>query len=243
MITRIHCPQGLAPGASVALPAVAAHHVARVLRLGEGDPLVLFDGRGGEWAAAIARVRKDEVHVDLGRFIDVEREPPLAVTLVQSLPAADKMDWIVQKCTELGVAKIRPVAAKRSVIRLSGERMERRIGHWRGVAVAACEQCGRNRVPFVAPLVDLPQYLASLQEDNGIRLLLAPGAGRRLAELQRPAGPVTLLAGPEGGFEEGELRAADSVGFQAVVLGPRVLRTETAGMAAVSAMMALWGDF
>lgn len=243
MITRIHCPQGLAPGASVALPAVAAHHVARVLRLREGDPLVLFDGRGGEWTAAIAHIRKDEVHAALGSFDGADREPPLDVTLVQAVPAADKMDWIVQKCTELGVAAIRPVAAKRSVIRLSGERMERRVRHWCGVAVAACEQCGRNRVPAVAPIVDLPQYLASLPEDNGMRLLLAPEAGRRVAELRPPAGPVTLLAGPEGGFDGDELLAAASVGFQAVTLGPRVLRTETAGLAAVAAMMALWGDF
>lgn len=243
MVTRIHCPQALSPGVRVALPEVAAHHVARVLRLAVGDPLVLFDGRGGEWTARIERILKDEVHAGLERFDEVEREPPLAVTLVQALPAADKMDWIAQKCTELGVSAIRPVASKRSVIRLSGERMERRVRHWQGVVAAACEQCGRNRVPTVEPLLDLPQYLAQAAEDGGMKLLLVPESGFRLNALARPAGPVILLVGPEGGFDAGETAAARSAGFQPVSLGPRVLRAETAGMAAMASVMALWGDF
>jgi 16S rRNA (uracil1498-N3)-methyltransferase len=242
MITRIHCPQGLAPGAHVTLPETAGHHVARVLRLKEGDPLILFDGRGGEWTAAITLVRKDEVRADLKSFDPVDRETPLAVTLVQAVAAADKMDWIVQKCVELGVAAIRPVAAKRSVIRLSGERMERRVAHWQAVAAAACEQCGRNRVPVVAPIVDLPQYLGEPAVENELRLLASPVDARRLRELPQPQGGVTLLVGPEGGFEDGELQAAHAVGFRGVNLGPRVLRTETAGAAALAGMMALWGD-
>jgi 16S rRNA (uracil1498-N3)-methyltransferase len=153
------------------------------------------------------------------------------------------MDWIMQKAVELGVARIAPVACRRSVIRLSGERMERRVAHWQAVAVAACEQCRRNRVPEVVPLVDLPQFLGGSAGDNGLRLILAPDAGTRLAALPKPTGLVTLLVGPEGGFDEGELAAAASAGFQAVSLGPRVLRTETAGLAALAAMMALWGDF
>ncbi|RLJ62119.1 16S rRNA (uracil(1498)-N(3))-methyltransferase [Sulfurisoma sediminicola] len=242
MITRIHCPQGLAPGAHVALPETAAHHVSRVLRLKEGDPLILFDGRGGEWTAAITLVRKDEVRADLKTFDPVDREAPLAVTLVQAVAAADKMDWIVQKCVELGVAAIRPVAAKRSVIRLSGERMERRVAHWQAVAAAACEQCGRNRVPPVAPIVDLPQYLGEPAVENELRLLASPLDARRLRELPKPQGGVTLLVGPEGGFEDGESQAAHAVGFRGVNLGSRVLRTETAGAAALAGMMALWGD-
>jgi len=242
MITRIHCPQGLAPGAHVVLPETAGHHVARVLRLKEGDPLILFDGRGGEWTAAITLVRKDEVRADLKSFDPVDRETPLAVTLVQAVAAADKMDWIVQKCVELGVAAIRPVAAKRSVIRLSGERMERRVAHWQAVAAAACEQCGRNRVPPVAPIVDLPQYLGEPAVENALRLLASPVDARRLRELPQPPGGITLLVGPEGGFEDGELQAAHAVGFRGVNLGPRVLRTETAGAAALAGMLALWGD-
>ncbi len=246
MITRIHCPQDLAPGAHVALPATAAHHVARVLRLKEGDALTLFDGRGGEWMARIALIRKDDVHADLVSFDPVERESLPAITLVQSVAAADKMDWIVQKCVELGVAAIRPVAAKRSVIRLSGERMERRVAHWQAVANAACEQCGRNRVPQVAPIVDLPQYLGERSRDNEgeneLCLLALPTAPRRLRDWPEPSGAVSLLVGPEGGFDEGELLAARAAGCEGVNLGPRVLRTETAGAAAIASMTALWGD-
>lgn len=242
MITRIHCPQGLAPGATVALPAVAGHHVARVLRLKEGDALTLFDGRGGEWSATIARIHKDDVHAHLLAFDAVERESQPAVTLVQSIAAGDKMDWIVQKCVELGVAAIRPVAAKRSVVRLSGERMERRVAHWQAIAVAACEQCGRNRVPRVAPIVDLPQYLAEPAAENGLRLLALPDSTRRVRDLAQPEGPVSLLVGPEGGFEEGELAAARLTGYGDVSFGSRVLRTETAGAAALAGMLVLWGD-
>jgi 16S rRNA (uracil1498-N3)-methyltransferase len=242
MIARFHCPVPLAPGALVELPAEAAHHATKVLRLAEDDHVMLFDGRGGEWLGRLRRAGK-AVKVVLESFDAVEREAPLAVTLVQGLPAADKMDWIVQKGVELGVAAFRPVAARRSVIRLSGERMERRVAHWQAVAVAACEQSRRNRVPPVAPLIDLPQFLAGTPADNETRLMLAPGAALRLADLPRPAGPVSLLVGPEGGFEEGEVLAAASAGFRSVSLGPRVLRTETAGLAALAAIMALWGDW
>jgi len=242
MVARFHCSFPLAPGAVVELPAEAAHHAVKVLRLAEGDPVVLFDGRGGQWLARLVPAGRT-VRAVLEAFDEAEREAPLAITLAQGLPAADKMDWIVQKGVELGVARFVPVAARRSVIRLSGERMERRVAHWRGVAVAACEQSGRNRVPEVAPLIDLPQFLGAAAEDNGMRLLLSPEAGESLRELPPPAGPVTLLVGPEGGFEENELLAAAAAGFRPVRLGPRVLRTETAGLAAAAAMMALWGDF
>lgn len=242
MIPRFHCPFPLAPGATVDLPPEAAHHATRVLRMNEGDGVILFDGRGGEWFGTLRRVGRT-MAVALQSFDEVDREPPLSITLAQGLPAADKMDWIVQKGVELGAARIVPVACRRSVIRLSGERMERRVAHWQAVAIAACEQCRRNRVPEVAPLVDLPQFLGEAAGDNALRLILAPGAELSLAGLPKPGGPVTLLIGPEGGFEEGELAAAASAGFQAVGLGPRVLRTETAGPAALAAMMALWGDF
>lgn len=242
MIPRFHCPFPLAPGAHVDLPPEAAHHAIKVLRMEDGDEVILFDGRGGEWMGRLHRVGKG-MSVALESFDAADRMPPLSITLAQGLPAADKMDWIMQKSVELGVAAIRPVTCRRSVIRLSGERMERRVAHWQAVAVAACEQCRRNRVPEVALLLDLPQFLGAVAGDNGLRLILEPGAGQRLAELPKPVGPVTLLIGPEGGFEDGELAAARSAGFQSVSLGPRVLRTETAGIAAIAAMMALWGDF
>ena len=242
MLPRFYVPQGLAAGATVELPEAAAHHALRVLRLSDGDAAILFDGNGGEWLAKLVRAGP-ALRAVLETFAPADRVPELPLTLVQGLPAADKMDWIVQKCTELGVAQIRPVAAKRSVVKLSGERMERRVHHWQQVAVAACEQSGRNRVPAVAPLLDLPQYLALTAPENEIRIVLAPDAPRSLREMTRPTGPVTLLIGPEGGFEEGEIRAAQTAGFTPLTLGPRILRTETAGIAALAAMMALWGDF
>lgn len=242
MLPRFHVPQGLAPGATVELPAEAVHHAMRVLRLGDGDRVTLFDGRGGEWCARLVR-GGPSLRATLEEFAPADRAAPLSITLVQGLPAADKMDWIVQKATELGVAAMQPVAAKRSVVRLSGERMERRCRHWQQVAVAACEQCGLNRVPTVASLLDLPQYLGLAAPPNDVRLFLAPEAERSLSGMAKPAGAATLLVGPEGGFEEGEMRAILASGFQPVSLGPRVLRTETAGIAAISAMLALWGDF
>jgi 16S rRNA (uracil1498-N3)-methyltransferase len=242
MIPRFHCPFPLAPGATVDLPPEAMHHATKVLRMNDGDGVILFDGRGGAWFGTLRRVGK-AMAVVLQSFADMDREPPLAITLAQGLPAADKMDWIVQKAVELGVAAIRPVACRRSVIRLSGERMERRVAHWQAVVIAACEQCRRNRVPEVGTLRDLPQFLGETSVQNPLRLVLAPEAGRRLAELPQPVEPVMLLVGPEGGLEEGELMAAVSAGFQPVSLGPRVLRTETAGIAALAAMLALWGDF
>jgi 16S rRNA (uracil1498-N3)-methyltransferase len=165
------------------------------------------------------------------------------VTIAQALPTADKMDWIIQKGVELGAAAFRPLVARRSVVRLVGERLARRVGHWQNVAIAACEQCRRNLVPTVAEPLDLPQFLGEAAAQNDIRLLLAPSVSLRLTGLPPPTRAVTLLIGPEGGFEDDELAAAAFAGFQAVSLGPRVLRTETAGAAALATMMALWGDF
>jgi 16S rRNA (uracil1498-N3)-methyltransferase len=239
MIPRLYCPSPLAFGSVVDLPESAAHHAKRVLRLGAGDEVTLFDGQGAEFAATL--LAGDRALV--GEHKPVDREAPLRVTLAQALPAADKMDWVVQKAVELGVAAIQPLAARRSVVRLSGDRALRRIAHWQQVAVAACEQCGRNRVPVVAPLHDLPHYLGEAAVGETARLLLSPDAGPRLSELPPPRGTVTLLVGPEGGFEDDEILAASAAGFTALRLGPRVLRTETAGLAAVAAMMALWGDY
>jgi len=247
MIPRFHCPPSactLAPGAQVDLPEATAHHAVKVLRMKAGDALILFDGVGGEWQGELAKVGPGRTaRVALKAFVAHDRESPLAVTLAQALPAGDKMDWVVEKSVELGVAAIQPLAAKRSVIRLSSERMERRLAHWNHIACAACEQCGRNRVPTVAPVLDLPQYLALAKAQNALRLVLAPGAGATLRDLPRPDRPAILMVGPEGGWEEGELQAARTAGFQAVALGPRVLRTETAGAAALAALQALWGDF
>ncbi|MDR2000957.1 MAG: 16S rRNA (uracil(1498)-N(3))-methyltransferase [Zoogloeaceae bacterium] len=242
MLPRFFCSATLAPGANIALPPDAAHHAAKVLRLGEGDRIILFDGRGGEWTGRLRHAGKT-VNAAIESFNADDRQPPVSITLAQGLPAADKMDWIVQKAVELGVTRIVPVACRRSVIRLSGERMERRVAHWQAVAIAACEQCRRNLVPEITPLIELPQFLGAAAADDNTRLILAPGAETRLAGLPKPASAITLLIGPEGGFEDSELAAAASAAFHPVSLGPRVLRTETAGPAALAAMMALWGDF
>jgi 16S rRNA (uracil1498-N3)-methyltransferase len=211
------------------------------LRLGDGDAVILFNGLGGQVdgrLVASARVRLETVR-------DVDCEAPLAVTLVQSLPAGDKMDWVVQKAVELGVACIQPVMARRSIVQLSGERAQRRGEHWQQVAVAACEQCGRNRVPAVLPLVDLLHYLSEPVSGDMLRWILLPndaGADDRLGNQERPSGPVTLLVGPESGFDASEVLSAKSHGFLSRRLGPRILRSETAGLAALAAMQALWGD-
>lgn len=240
---RFFCPQALAPGALLALPENAARHAVRVLRLTAGQAITLFDGRGGEYAARIAAVRKDEVSAEVLDWRAAECESPLSIRLVQALQAGDKMDLTVQKAVELGVAAIQPVASRRSVVRLDGERALRRVEHWRGVAASACEQCGRNRVPAVHPLLPLRDWLQQPAAAGELRLSLAPEAATGLRQLDRPAGRVTVLTGPEGGLTAAELAAAAAAGFRPLRLGPRVLRTETAAVALLAAMQVLWGDF
>ncbi len=241
MNPRFFCPQPLVPHGLAELPAAAAHHALRVLRLAVGDAVTLFDGRGGEYPGRIAEAGRG-VRVRLAERLPVERESSLEITLAQALPSGDKMDFVVQKAVELGVARLQPLLAARSVVRLSGERAERRVEHWRQVAVAACEQCGRNRLPEIAPILDLRQWLGRLPQDNEIRrLLLSPRAGLRPRELPGEGGFI-LLVGPEGGLGEEEAAAARRAGFADLSLGPRILRTETAGPAALAALGALFGD-
>ena len=241
MTSRFFYPEGLE--GCVDLPEAIAHHAARVLRMSPGDALVLFDGHGREAAAVIESVARG-VRVQVGAFREVSRESTLNITLYQALSTADKMDWVVQKAVELGVTAIVPVCAERSVLRLSGDRAAKRVAHWQEVAISACAQCGRNRVPNVADIAPLPAALAACGAD--IRLILAPGGGTRLSEM--PLGPaqadsLALFVGPEGGWSAGELTAAQAAGLTALQLGPRVLRTETAGLAALAALAALHGDF
>lgn len=238
---RFYCREALAPGAHIDLPEPVARHAVRVLRLPPGAEIVLFDGRGGEYEARIERIEKDRVVAALGVWHDVERESGLKVTLVQAVQAGEKMDYTVQKAVELGVSHIVPVYSRRSVIRLAGERAARRVAHWQGVAAAACEQCGRNQVPQLAPLEKLESWLAR-PADGALRLILAPDGEVDLVDLP-PAQNVQMLIGAEGGLDPQEIIAARQVGFIAVRMGPRILRTETAGLAALAAMQALWGDF
>ena len=203
--------------------------------------MVLFDGRGGEYLAHIQRIERERVVAELASWQEVERESPLAVTLVQALQAGEKMDFTIQKAVELGVRDIVPVESRRSVLRLSGERAAKRVAHLQGVAASACEQCGRNQVPLVAPLERLDQWLAR-PANGALRLMLAPDADQALADLP-PASAVQLLIGAEGGLDPQEVLAARQAGFRPVRMGPRVLRTETAGLAALAILQALWGDF
>jgi 16S rRNA (uracil1498-N3)-methyltransferase len=239
---RFFCPPPLIAGADVALPPGTGHHAVRVLRLKEGDALLLFDGEGGECAARLIRIDGSTVLARIGERRSVERESPLAVTLVQGLAAADRMDYAIQKAVELGVAAIVPVMAARSVARVEGERARRRAEHWRQIVVAACEQCGRNRLPAIHAPCDFSKWLRAPSTAVS-RLLLAPDAGRSLGELDRPDGAIELLVGPEGGFTPDESAAAVAAGFHLVRLGPRILRTETVASTALAAMNALWGDW
>lgn len=244
---RFYCPAPLADhpaGSDLPLPDSIARHAIRVLRLRPGDQLVLFDGLGGEYPAQLTEVGRNDAAVALGTWRAVEREAPLPLTLIQAVQAAEKMDLTIQKAVELGVAAIVPATSRRSVVRLSGERAERRLEHWRGIVASACEQCGRNRLPGVAELASVSEVLTQLPAISGgeLRLMFLPDAEHSLATLPPPSG-VTLLVGAEGGLDPVEEQAALAAGFTPVRLGPRVLRTETAGLAALAAMQALWGDF
>lgn len=225
-------------GAVIELPDAVAHHAQHALRLRDGAAIVLFDGRGGEYAARLAAGRRAAAEVLA--FDPVERESPLAVTLIQSFVPNEKLDWIVEKSTELGVARIVLAPTERSVARFDAQRLARKRAHWREVAIAACCQCGRNRVPAV---LDASTFAGALQlaRDCAARRLLAPGAGEALARDVR-ARSVAVAIGPEGGFTEQEIALAQRAGFVVTALGPRVLRTETAGPAALAALQAIAGD-
>jgi 16S rRNA (uracil1498-N3)-methyltransferase len=226
-------------GQIVALPDAAAHHAVRVVRLAVGDELVLFDGAGGEYAATLAAVDRRGAAVRIVAFDPVERESPLAVTLAQALAANDAMDYAVRKAVELGVAAIQPLVTAHSAPLPAGERGTRRVAHWRQVAIAACEQCGRNRVPEIAAPEPLSAWVSAWQ---GSGLVLTADATTSLAAVAPAAGPIALLVGPEGGLSERAVAAARARGFVPVRLGTRVLRTETAGIAALAVLQARWGD-
>ena len=239
-----HVDAHLGPGARVELPRELAHHLGRVLRLSDGATLSLFNGAGGCWLARLHIGGGAPATADVLAALDDERESPLRVILGQGLSSGDRMDITVQKAVELGIASIAPLATARAVVKLSGDRAERRREHWQRIAIAACEQCRRSVVPPVEPVQALRNWLASLPVDAP-KWLLCAHEGQRLADLPRPAEGATgyLRAGPEGGFSDEERTLVIGAGFVPVRLGPRVLRTETAAMAALAAMQTLWGDF
>lgn len=240
---RFFCPGDLSQGATRDLPDDAAHHASRVLRLTVGDLVIVFNGDGGESDAQISSIGRDHVAVRVGRWRDRDAESPVRVTLVQGLSARERMDFTLQKAVELGVAEVFPVEMRRSVMRLGDERAARRVEHWQNLVVAACEQCGRNRVPVVHSVSALPDWLGEHRAKPDVqRIVLSPLARQTLRALPAPR-QVVLLAGPEGGFAPEELDMATACGFAPVRLGPRILRTETAALAALAAIHALWGDF
>ncbi len=232
---RFHCPAPLNTGLTLSLPAGAARHV-QVLRLQPGDVITLFNGEGGEFDATVTRMGRSDVEVEVGAHHLVEREATRAVHLLAGITANERMDWLVEKATELGVTSITPLVAERSVLKLKGERADKKLAHWQGVAVAAAEQCGRNRVPTIYPAVTLNEWLK--KAPPGARWVLSLSESTRpLAELASSGAggtPVTVLSGPEGGLSPSEEAAALAAGFEPVTLGPRVLRAETAPLAVLA---------
>ena len=232
---RFFCPTPLATGLPLSLPAGAARHV-QVLRMQPGDVITLFNGEGGEFDATVTRMGRSDVEVEVGAHLAVEREASRPVHLLAGITANERMDWLVEKATELGVASITPLVAERSVLKLKGERAEKKLAHWQGVAVAAAEQCGRNRVPTVHAAVTLNEWLKKAPPGERWVLSLSEGTQPLAQVLNAAQGCtlVTVLSGPEGGLSPAEESAALAAGFVPVSLGPRVLRAETAPLAVLA---------
>jgi 16S rRNA (uracil1498-N3)-methyltransferase len=241
MAIRFYVDAPLRAGSTCTLPEDAAHHAVHVMRLREGDEAILFNGRGGEYAARVASIQRLRIALDVLQHRAIERESPLQMTLVQGVSSSDRMDYTVRKAVELGVAAIHPVLATRSVARPKGERADSRRAHWQKVVISACEQCGRNRIPTVQALVPVEDYLR--QPGEGFKLLLSPRSEVAFSKAVEGKTNFTLAAGPEAGFDADEESAFAAAGFTPVKLGPRVLRTETAALAALAALSALRGDF
>jgi len=237
---RFHVPQSLAAGQQLELPADVAHHI-NVVRMEPGDTLTVFNGDGGEYTAVLTEVQKKKAWAEIKVFDPREAELPFAVTLAQALPEGSKMDWIIEKAVELGVAGIQPLAARRCVVRLSAERAEKKLEHWNGIVVSASEQCGRNRLASVAAPLEFRDWI--VQQDLHKRVILTPRATESLADWARhqPAQALSIMVGPEGGFSDEEEAEALRHGALPLSIGPRVLRTETAALAAVSILSAAWG--
>ncbi|MBU3673024.1 MAG: 16S rRNA (uracil(1498)-N(3))-methyltransferase [Sinobacteraceae bacterium] len=244
---RLHVPQPLQSGELVELPPEVVRHVRQVLRLREGAEVVLFDGRGGEFVAHLQSAGRAGMLARVGEHRAIERESPLGITLLQGIARGERMDFVVQKATELGVQRIVPVMMARCVVQLGADRADRRREHWLAVAASACEQCGRNRLPLISEPVTLAAACDARAES--LRWLLDPEADITLREAlaaatvaAAPVQQITLLVGPEGGLEPQEQQLAIQAGFRALRFGPRILRTETAALATIAALQCLAGD-
>lgn len=238
---RFFIPGSLQVDSAISLPVDVIRHL-QVLRIKPGDSITLFNGLGGEYPARLEDLAKKHAIATVITHVPREAEPPYRVVLAQGVAGGDKMDWLIEKSVELGVHAIQPLMTEKCVTRLSGERAERRVAHWQAVVSAACEQCGRNRVPVVAPVMPLADWLPSVHDIRQIRVLLSPRAsgGFECLPAAAPEEPVVLLIGPEGGLSNHEEERAREAGFTALSLGQRVLRTETAGMATLAALATHW---
>jgi len=239
---RLFSPAPLSGNTDVTLTGDQARYIGRVLRLKPGDGFTVFDGRGGEYPATVTTISKTTVQISIDTIEQRDTESPLAIHLLQGVSRGERMDFVVQKATELGVQRITPVLTEFSVVKLSSDRAKKRVQHWSNISISACEQCGRN----ILPTIDAPQPLRNWFGDNlgaaDTRLLLRPDANLSLTTLEQTGGNITLLVGPEGGFSEAEYEQAEIAGFTAVRFGPRILRTETAAIAAIAVLQSLHGD-
>lgn len=248
MLPRFYCNEQITLNQPFELPDNVRHHAIRVLRLKQGDSIILFNGRGGEFLSEIIAINKNTSTINILQHNERECESPLTIELAQAICANEKMDWIIQKAVEMGVNSIQPVITMRSVIKLSNERAAKRLQHWKQIAIAACEQCGRNHLPEVLPPLSLPHWLGEIKNRElsaHTNLLLLPTAEKKLSELApNPNNAAyTLLIGPEGGFTPEEERAAMHAHFEPILVGKRILRTESAALATIAAMQTLWGDY
>lgn len=242
MTSRVYINQALSLGASIMLPEDAARHLVQVLRMRIGESFIAFNGQGGEYTATLSAVAKRDAQATISEYHAADRESPLSITLAQCVSKGDRMDFTLQKAVELGVSTIVPLMSLRTVVKLDAERWAKKIEHWQGVIISACEQSGRTRVPQLAAPQDLDDWLADSGSDH-LKLVLAPGASKQLRQLDRGSRAVTLLVGPEGGLSDAECALAARHDFIPLALGPRILRTETAGVAALAAIQAQWGDW
>lgn len=233
----------LALNASVKLSDSAAAHATKALRLNVGDVAVIFNGDGFDYACSLTSVTKNAVIATITHVKKINNESPLHITLLQAISSGDRMDFTIQKAVELGVQHIQPISSQRSVVKLSNERAIKRIEHWQNIAISACEQSGRATMPQVAAPITLEKWLSQNPGHTSSRILLNPIGAKRLQEMQKPASDIQLLIGAEGGLSKDEIELATSHGFESAVLGPRILRTETAALTAISVMQTLWGDF
>jgi 16S rRNA (uracil1498-N3)-methyltransferase len=241
-LSRVHVDTPLAVGQRIAVAGAAANHVARVLRLRAGDAITLFNGSGAEFPSSIAELRRDSVVVEVKEQRAAGVESPLSLTLAQGISRGERMDWILQKATELGGSRIVPLFTERSVVRLDARQAQRKLQHWRGIAIAACEQCGRNTVPEIASPLNIFEFVSGAAAASQTRLLLSPSGEKSIEEVSAAGSGVTVLIGPEGGLTDTEQDAALRSGFTPVRMGPRILRTETAAVAALTILQHRFGD-